>query len=54
VLKRQGLLEEARTLDPREQLSPGQAEKIDEIIRNYPHLTDDDFARENLHKWLES
>jgi hypothetical protein len=54
VLKHQGLLEEVRTLDPHEQLSPGQADKIDEITRNYPHLTDDDFVKENRHKWLES
>jgi hypothetical protein len=53
VLKQQGLLEELRALDPREQLSPGQGERIDEIIHNYPHLTDDDFVRDNLHKWLE-
>lgn len=52
VLKRQGLLEQIRTLDPEEQLSPGQAAKIDAVIREYPHLTDDDFVRENIHKWL--
>lgn len=54
VLKRQGLLEELRMLDPNERLSGGQAEKIDAIIRNYPHLTDDDFVKENIHKWLTS
>jgi dihydrodipicolinate synthase/N-acetylneuraminate lyase len=54
VLKRQGLLEELRILDPNERLSAGQAEKIDAIIRNYPHLTDDDFVKENIHKWLTS
>jgi hypothetical protein len=54
VLKRQGLMEELRTLNPGEQLSPGQADKIDEVIRNYPHLTDDDFVKKNLHTWLES
>jgi len=53
VLKRQGLLQELGTLDPNEQLSDGQAEKIDEIARNYPHLTDNDFVKENLHRWLE-
>jgi dihydrodipicolinate synthase/N-acetylneuraminate lyase len=52
VLKKQGLLREIRTLDPHEKMSPGQAAKIDAIIRNYPHLTDDDFVKENLHKWL--
>jgi len=52
VLKRQGLLGKLQTLDPHEQLSPGQAAKIDKIIRDYPHLTDDDFVKENLDIWL--
>ncbi len=52
VLKQQGLLEELRTLNPDEQLSPGQADKIDRLSRDYPHLTDDDFVKDNLHKWL--
>ena len=54
VLKQQGLLEEVRTLNPAEQLSPGQAVMIDKIRSNYPHLTDDDFVKENLYKWLVS
>jgi dihydrodipicolinate synthase/N-acetylneuraminate lyase len=52
VLKRQGLVEEVRTLDENEQLSPGQAEKIDKIIEKYPRLYDDDFVKENLDVWL--
>ena len=52
VLKQQGLLDEPRTLNPDEQLSPGQAAKIDKIRGDYPHLTDDDFVKNNLHKWL--
>jgi dihydrodipicolinate synthase/N-acetylneuraminate lyase len=52
VLKRQGLVEEVRTLDEHECLSPGQAEKIDKIIENYPRLCDDDFVKENLDIWL--
>ncbi|MCP4610785.1 MAG: dihydrodipicolinate synthase family protein [Planctomycetes bacterium] len=52
VLKQQGLLEHVGSLDPDEQLSEGQAAMIDNIRRNYPHLTDDDFVKENLHKWL--
>jgi len=52
VLKQQGLLEEIRTLNPDEQLSPGQAGRVDKIIHDYPHLTDDDFVKKNLHKWL--
>ncbi|UCE49663.1 MAG: hypothetical protein JSW47_05855 [Phycisphaerales bacterium] len=53
VLKRQGLLQETKTLDPDERLSPGQAQKIDRIIRDYPHLTDDNFIRANLDDWLD-
>ena len=52
ILKQQGLLKEFRTLSPDEQLSPGQADKIDKLRRDYPHLTDDDFVKDNLHKWL--
>jgi len=52
VLKRQGLVDEVRTLDKNECLSPGQAETIDKIIENYPQLADDDFVKENLDVWL--
>jgi hypothetical protein len=52
VLKQQGLLEHIGTLNPDEQLSEGQAAMIDRIRNSYPHLTDDDFVKENLHKWL--
>jgi len=54
VLKRQGLLEQVRTLNPQEKLSPGQAAKIDKIIDDYPHLTDDDFVKKNIDKWLST
>jgi hypothetical protein len=54
VLKQQGLLREINTLDSDERLSPGQADSIDQIIRDYPHLTDDDFVKENIQKWLSS
>jgi len=54
VLKQQGLLEHIGTLNTAEQLSEGQAAIIDNIRSNYPHLTDDDFVKENLHKWLSS
>ena len=52
VLRRQGLLASARTLDPAETLSPGQAEEIDRVTRSYPSLTDDEFVREYLEAWL--
>lgn len=54
VLKRQGLLKEINAIDPDERLSPGQADKIDQIIRDYPNLTDDEFVKENLNQWLSS
>jgi hypothetical protein len=54
VLKQQGILEHVMSLEPDEHLSEGQAEMIDRIRNDYPHLTDDDFVKENLHKWLTS
>jgi dihydrodipicolinate synthase/N-acetylneuraminate lyase len=53
VLKRQGLLKQVKTLDDKERLSPGQARRIDRIILDYPHLTDDDFVKENLQEWMD-
>ncbi len=53
ILKRQGLVKSVKTLEAEEKLSPGQAKKIDRIIADYPHLTDDEFVKENAHKWLE-
>jgi dihydrodipicolinate synthase/N-acetylneuraminate lyase len=52
ILKRQGLMSHVGTLDPADRLSPGQTEQIDQIIRQYPHLTDDEFVRANLDTWL--
>jgi dihydrodipicolinate synthase/N-acetylneuraminate lyase len=52
VLRRQGLLAGTWCLDPREGLSPGQAQDIDRVLRAYPHLADDDFVSENLDRWL--
>jgi dihydrodipicolinate synthase/N-acetylneuraminate lyase len=42
VLRRQGLLDGIWCLDPRETLSPGQAEEIDRVWQAYPHLHDED------------
>ena len=53
VLRRQGLLAGTWCLDPREGLSPGQAEAIAEVARSFPELTDDDFVLSNLERWLE-
>jgi dihydrodipicolinate synthase/N-acetylneuraminate lyase len=52
VLRRQGLLRGTWTLDPRERLSPGQAEAIDRVLRSYPELTDDQFVAERRDAWL--
>jgi hypothetical protein len=54
VLHRQGLMANVTALDRADQLSPGQTERIDEIIRLYPHLTDDEFVAANLSSWLEA
>ena len=52
VLRRQGLLEGIECLDPQETLSPGQADEIDRVCRQYPQLTDDQFVRQHLDQWL--
>ena len=52
VLRRQGLLEGIWCLDPKEALSPGQAEEIDRVCREHADLADDAFVRENLSRWL--
>lgn len=52
VLRRQGLLAGRWCLDPAEDLSPGQADAIDRVIRAWPDLTDDDFVAQHLDDWL--
>jgi dihydrodipicolinate synthase/N-acetylneuraminate lyase len=52
VLRRQGLLESARCLDPHETLSAGQSVEIDRVCRAYPHLADDEFIAAHLGEWL--
>jgi dihydrodipicolinate synthase/N-acetylneuraminate lyase len=52
VLRRQGLLRGRWCLDPREDLSPGQAEEIDRVCRLYPHLQDDEFVHAHLDEWM--
>ncbi len=52
VLRRQGLLEGTWCLDPKESLGPGQAEEITRVAKTYPHLTDDEFVKANLSRWL--
>lgn len=52
VLRRQGLMAGRWTLNPAEDLSPGQNEEIERVYRAYPHLNDDDFVRANIARWL--
>ena len=52
VLRRQGLLRSRACLDPREELSPGQASEIDRVVAAYPELTDDAFVAAHLEEWL--
>jgi Dihydrodipicolinate synthetase family len=52
VLRRQGLLAGIWCLDPDEALSPGQAREIDRVYRQHRELSDDDFVRRNLDRWL--
>ncbi len=52
VLRRQGLMEGRWTLNPNEDLSPGQMEEIDRVYVAYPHLNDDAFVAEHLDEWV--
>jgi dihydrodipicolinate synthase/N-acetylneuraminate lyase len=51
VLRRQGFFEGIWCLNS-DCLSPGQAEEIDRVYRQYPHLNDDEFVRKNLTRWM--
>lgn len=52
ILVRQGLMAGRWTLEPDEDLSPGQAEAIERVYRLYPGLNDDVFVAEHLDSWL--
>jgi len=52
VLRRQGLIAGRWCLNPREELSPGQMNEIDRVLTRYPHLSDDEFVKEHLDRWL--
>jgi hypothetical protein len=49
VLRKQGLLEGTWCLNPKEQLSDGQADEITRVCAAYPDLIDDDFVKNFLH-----
>jgi hypothetical protein len=52
ALKQAGLVRGVYCLDDHEKLAPDQPEKIDHIRRDYLHLTDEEFVRQNLSDWL--
>lgn len=52
VLRRQGLLDGIRCLNPEECMSPGQAHEIDRVRGEYPHLQDDEFVERHRDEWL--
>ena len=52
LLRRQGLLEGIRCLNPKETLSPGQMDEIDRVHAAYPQLNDDAFVAHHLDEWL--
>ena len=52
VLRRQGLLAGRWCLDAEEDLSPGQVDEIERVVRDYPQLADDAFVAEGLARWL--
>jgi dihydrodipicolinate synthase/N-acetylneuraminate lyase len=53
VLRRQGLVPSARTLNPAEILSPGQAEELDRVCAAYPQWTDNAFVAGHLGEWMQ-
>lgn len=52
ILVRQGLMAGRWTLDPNEELSPGQIDEIDRVYASYPHLNDDEFVAAHMDEWL--
>jgi hypothetical protein len=52
VLRRQGLLEGIWCLNPDEGLSPGQVKEIDRVYAAHADLSDDDFVRAHIERWL--
>jgi dihydrodipicolinate synthase/N-acetylneuraminate lyase len=52
ILRRQGLMQGRWTLDPAEDLSPGQMNEIDRVCAAYPDLNDDEFVAAHIDDWL--
>lgn len=53
VLRRQGLMKGTWCINPDEVLSEGQADEITRVSKDYPHLTDDEFIKENIDTWRD-
>lgn len=53
VLRLAGLVPSIECLDRGETLSPGQAEEIQRVMREYPELMDDEFVKANRDAWLK-
>lgn len=54
VLARQGLLQGNWCLMEHEKLSLKQADEITRVYKDYPHLHDDVFVKENIAKWKDA
>ncbi|MFP3239224.1 MAG: dihydrodipicolinate synthase family protein, partial [Caldivirga sp.] len=52
ILRRSGLLRGRWTLNPGEDLSPGQLEEINRVYASYPHLRDDEFTSKYVDEWV--
>ena len=52
ILRRQGLMQTVATLNPAEQLSPGQVAALERVCAAYPHLADDAFVAAHRDAWL--
>lgn len=50
VLKRQGLMDGVWCLNPAEQMSEGQSEELDRVIKQYGKWIDDDFVNDFIEK----
>ncbi|RYH08287.1 dihydrodipicolinate synthase family protein [Tropicimonas sp. IMCC6043] len=52
VLRRQGLLEGTWCLNPEETMGPGQEARLGRLLSQHPELTDDQFVKDNIERWL--
>jgi len=52
ILRRQGFFEGVWTLNENEVFPPDQTAEIDRMYASYPELSDDEFIKKNLDKWM--